>query len=164
MLSSRSLRTMQRRDLATGMASAGFNTGSTTWLVSVSAPVATWISSDALAPSAQPIPTIASLAVVQPVTGWLSLVGAAASNAATLGPNALRDQVTQQEGATIAASPRSSRSVSASPDSAATTTMPRRAVSSRSKRVPSAPSTRSPSNKTPSSATTPKPTHCAWSC
>lgn len=97
-LSSRSLRTMQRRDLATGMASAGFNTGSTTWLVSVSAPVATWISSDALAPSAQPIPTIASLAVVQPVTGWLSLVGAAASNAATVGPNALRDQVTQQGG------------------------------------------------------------------
>lgn len=97
-VSSRSVRTMQRRDLATGIASVGFNTGATTWLLSVTAPVASWISSDALAPAAQPIPTVASLAVVQPITGWLSLVGAAASNAATVGPNALRDQVNSQEG------------------------------------------------------------------
>lgn len=98
LVSSHSVRTMQRRDLATGIASVGFNTGATTWLLSVTAPVAQWISADELAPAVQAIPTVASLAVVQPVTGWLSLVGAAASNAATVGPNALQDQVNRPEG------------------------------------------------------------------
>jgi len=92
--SNSTLRTVQRRDLATGIVSAGFNTGQTQWLLSVTAPVASWISSDALAPRPQTIPTVASLAVVQPVTGWLSLVGAAATNAATVGGGSmLSDQV-----------------------------------------------------------------------
>ncbi len=90
---SSSLRTVQRRDLATGIASVGFNTGQTQWLVSVTAPMASWLSSDALAPKPQPVPTVASLAVVQPITGWLSLVGAAASNAATLQGSMLRDEL-----------------------------------------------------------------------
>jgi len=92
-ISSSSLRTVQRRDLATGIASVGFNTGQTQWLVSVTAPMASWLSSDALAPKPQPVPTVASLAVVQPITGWLSLVGAAASNAATLQGSMLRDEL-----------------------------------------------------------------------
>jgi hypothetical protein len=92
-LSSSTLRTVQRRDLATGIASVGFNTGHTQWLMSVTAPVASWITSDALAPQPQQVPTVASLAVVQPVTGWLSLVGAAATNAATLGGSMLRDEL-----------------------------------------------------------------------
>jgi hypothetical protein len=90
---SSTLRTVQRRDLATGIASVGFNTGHTQWLMSVTAPVVNWVNSDALAPKAQSVPTVASLAVVQPVTGWLSLVGAAATNAATLGGSMLRDEL-----------------------------------------------------------------------
>ena len=90
---SSTLRTVQRRDLATGIASAGFNTGQTQWLLSVTAPVARWITSDALAPTPQSIPTVASLAVLQPVTGWLSLVGAAATNSATVGGAMLRDEL-----------------------------------------------------------------------
>lgn len=92
-LSSSTLRTVQRRDLAAGIASLGFNTGQTQWLVSVSAPVASWLRSDALAPKPQAVPTVASLAVVQPVTGWLSLVGAAATNAATVQGAMLRDEL-----------------------------------------------------------------------
>jgi hypothetical protein len=90
---SSSLRTVQRRDLATGIASVGFNTGQTQWLVSVTAPVASWLRSDALAPKPQAVPTVTSLAVVQPITGWLSLVGAAATNAATLQGSMLRDEL-----------------------------------------------------------------------
>jgi hypothetical protein len=88
------LRTLQRRDLATAMASLGFTTHRTTWLVSVTAPVAKWISSDALAPTPRPVPTVASVAVVQPVTQWLSLVAAAASSPVTVGGTMLRDDVT----------------------------------------------------------------------
>jgi hypothetical protein len=95
-VSNRTLRTVQRRDLATGIASAGFNTGATAWLFSVTAPVATWISRDALAPRPQAVPTVASVAVVQPVTGWLSLVGSAASNAATVGGTSLRDDLSDR--------------------------------------------------------------------
>jgi hypothetical protein len=90
---SSTLRTVQRRDLATGIASAGFNTGQAQWLLSVTAPVARWITSDALAPTPQTVPTVASVAVVQPVTGWLSLVGAAATNGATVGGAMLRDEL-----------------------------------------------------------------------
>lgn len=90
---SSTLRTVQRRDLATGLASMGFNTGSTEWLLSVTAPVASWVSSDELAPRPQTIPTVASLAIVQPVNGWLSLVGAAATNAATMSATVLRDEL-----------------------------------------------------------------------
>lgn len=53
---SSSLRTVQRRDLATGIASVGFNTGQTQWLVSVTTPMASWLSSDALAPSRSQCP------------------------------------------------------------------------------------------------------------
>jgi hypothetical protein len=96
MVSSRSLRTLQRRDLATGIASLGFHTGATGWLVSVSAPVASWVSSDALAPRPQAVPTVASVAVAQPVTGWLSVVGAAATNPGTVGGTALRDELSDR--------------------------------------------------------------------
>ena len=92
----RTTRSRQRRDIATGIASLGFHTGPTTWLVSVTSPVATWISSDALSPTPSLLPTVASLAVVQPVTAWLSLVGAAATNAATVGGTALRDDLDHQ--------------------------------------------------------------------
>jgi hypothetical protein len=85
---------MQRRDVATGVASMGFNTGPTTWLLAVSAPVGTWMTSEALAPKAAPVPTIASVAIVQPVTAWLSLVGAAATNPSTMGGAQFRDEVT----------------------------------------------------------------------
>lgn len=90
---SRTQRTLQRRDVATGMASMGFNTGSTTWLLSVATPLVSSLNSDDLAPKAAPVPTIASIAIVQPVTQWLSLVGAAASNTATMGGAQFRDQV-----------------------------------------------------------------------
>ncbi len=93
LVSNRTTRSLQRRDIATGIASLGFNTGPTTWLVSVTSPVATWISSDALSPSPTALPTVASLAIVQPITAWLSLVGAAATNAATVGGTAFRDDL-----------------------------------------------------------------------
>lgn len=98
----RTLRALQRRDIATGVASAGFNTGPTTWLVSVTAPVATWITSDALSPKPRTSPTIASLAVVQPVTAWLSVVGAASTNSASVGSTALRDDVGEGRGRNFA--------------------------------------------------------------
>lgn len=86
-------RTMQRRDVATSIASVGFDTGPTTWLLSVTAPVASWISADALGPRPQRLPTVASLAVVQPLGGWLSLVAAAATNPSSMGGMQLRDQI-----------------------------------------------------------------------
>ena len=89
----RSTRSLQRRDIATGIASMGFHTGPTTWLVSMTSPVATWVTSDALAAKPRIAPTIASVAIVQPVTGWLSLVGAAATNSASVGSTALRDDL-----------------------------------------------------------------------
>ena len=87
------LRTVQQRDLATAIASLGFNTGSTQWLMSVTAPFASWLTADALAPRPQPVPAVATLAVVQPISGWLSLFGAAATNAATVGGPMLRDEL-----------------------------------------------------------------------
>jgi len=96
LVSNRTTRSLQRRDIATGIASLGFHTGPTTWLVSVTSPVATWISNDVLSPRAGMLPTVASLAVVQPLTAWLSLVGAAATNAATVGGTALRDDLENQ--------------------------------------------------------------------
>jgi hypothetical protein len=80
------------------MASVGFQAGAAQWLVSVTAPVASWISSDALAPTPASVPTVASVAVVKPVNAWLSLVGAAASNAATIDGGALRDAVQDRQG------------------------------------------------------------------
>jgi hypothetical protein len=93
LLTTRSTRSLQRRDIATGVASMGFNTGPTTWLVSMSAPVATWITSDALAPKPHVSPAMASVAVVQPLNAWLSVVGAAATNSASVGSTALRDDL-----------------------------------------------------------------------
>jgi hypothetical protein len=92
-VTNRTMRSLQRRDVATGLASAGFQTGATQWLVSVTAPVATWVSSDALSPNPRPLPTVASVAMVRPLTGWLSLVGAAASNTATMDGGSLREAV-----------------------------------------------------------------------
>ncbi len=97
LVSTTTTRSLQRRDLATGMASLGFQTGPTMWLVSVTSPVASWVTSDALAPMPGVIPTVASLAVVQPITQWLSVVGAAASNPATVGGTALRDAAQSAE-------------------------------------------------------------------
>ncbi|MBU6365120.1 MAG: glycogen-binding domain-containing protein [Gemmatimonadetes bacterium] len=94
MVSTQTLRTLQRRDLATAMGSLGFTTHRTTWLVSVTAPVAKWVSSDALAPTPRPVPTVAAITMVQPVTQWLSLVAAAASSPVTVGGTVLRDDVT----------------------------------------------------------------------
>ncbi|WP_411281302.1 glycogen-binding domain-containing protein [Gemmatimonas sp.] len=102
LVSNRTTRSLQRRDIATGIASLGFHTGATTWLVSVTSPVATWISSDALLPKPSALPTVASLAVVQPITAWLSLVGAAATNAATVGGTALRDDLDNQRARSFA--------------------------------------------------------------
>lgn len=90
--STQSTRVLRRRDIATGITSLGFHTGPTNWLISVTAPLATWLNTDAQSPVAA-LPTVASVAVVQPVTAWLSLVGAAATNAATVGGTALRDDV-----------------------------------------------------------------------
>ena len=95
-VTNRTIRSLQRRDVATGLASAGFQTGATQWLVSVTAPVATWISSDALGPNPRPVPTVASVAMVRPITGWLSLVGAAASNTATMDGGSLREAVRER--------------------------------------------------------------------
>ncbi len=92
-VTTRTTRSLQRRDIATGIASLGFETGPTMWLVSVTAPVASWITSDALAPKPRVAPTIASVAVVQPVNAWLSVVGAAATNSSSVGNTALRDDL-----------------------------------------------------------------------
>jgi hypothetical protein len=92
-VSTRTTRSLQRRDIATGIASVDFSTGPATWLVSVTSPVATWITSDALAPKPRIAPTVASIAVVQPVTAWLSVIGAAATNSASVGTTALRDDL-----------------------------------------------------------------------
>lgn len=91
--STRTTRSFQRRDIATGIASMGFHAGPSTWLVSVTSPLATWITSDDLSPKARVAPTIASVAVVQPLTGWLSVVGAAATNSATVGATTMRDDL-----------------------------------------------------------------------
>lgn len=92
-MTTRTTRSLQRRDFATGIASMGFHAGPSTWLVSVTSPVATWITSDDLSPKPRVAPTIASIAVVQPLTGWLSVVGAAATNSATVGTTAMRDDI-----------------------------------------------------------------------
>lgn len=89
----RTTRSLQRRDIATAIASMDFSTGPAMWLMSVSSPVATWVTSDALAPKPRIAPTIASIAVVQPVTAWFSVIGAAATNSATVGTTALRDDL-----------------------------------------------------------------------
>lgn len=97
-VTTRTVRGLQRRDIATGIAAMAFNTGSAAWLVSVTSPVATWITSDALAPKPRISPTIASLAVVQPLAAWLSIVGAASSNSASVGTTILRDDIAGRRG------------------------------------------------------------------
>ncbi len=89
----RTTRSLQRRDIATGIASMGFTTGPSTWLISVTSPVASWVTNDALSSKPRISPTIASIAVVQPVTAWLSVVGAAATNSSSVGNTALRDDL-----------------------------------------------------------------------
>jgi hypothetical protein len=93
MVTTQTVRGLQRRDIATGIAAMGFNTGSASWLVSVTSPVATWITSDALSPKPRVAPAIASLAVVQPLATWLSIVGAASTNSASVGTTILRDDI-----------------------------------------------------------------------
>ncbi|MEP6778900.1 MAG: hypothetical protein ABJC26_03355 [Gemmatimonadaceae bacterium] len=89
----RTLRGVQRREIATGLASLGWSMGRTAWLASVTVPMAAWISRDALAPRPRIAPAVASLAVVHPITAWLSAVGSASTNAATVGSTTLRDDV-----------------------------------------------------------------------
>ena len=87
------LRALQQRDIASSVASLGFNTGHTQWLVSVTAPVATWISGDVSGQKLQMPTSIASLAVAQPVAAWLSVVGAASTNSSTVGSMTLRNEL-----------------------------------------------------------------------
>ncbi|MBC8088636.1 MAG: hypothetical protein H7Z40_15335 [Phycisphaerae bacterium] len=89
----RTLRALQRREVATGLASVGWQTGGTSWLGSVSAPLYAWITRDAASPTPRLAPVVASLAVVQPVTAWLSAVGSASTNASSVGSSALGDNV-----------------------------------------------------------------------
>lgn len=93
LITTQTVRGLQRRDIATGIAAMGFNTGSASWLVSVTSPVATWITSDALSPKPRVAPAIASLAVVQPLATWLSVVGAASTNSASVSTTILRDDI-----------------------------------------------------------------------
>ncbi len=89
----RTLRSAQQRDIASSIASMGFNTGSTQWLISLTAPVATWVSTDALGVKPKVPPAIASLAIAHPVAAWLSIVGAASTNSSSVGSIALRDEI-----------------------------------------------------------------------
>lgn len=88
----RTSRTREYRDVATGIASANFRTGSTDWLVSVTGPIATWENGDASSPRRARPPTVASIAVMHPLTAWLAAVGSASTNAYTVGTYALRDE------------------------------------------------------------------------
>ncbi|MGV3709301.1 MAG: hypothetical protein ACO1Q7_10705 [Gemmatimonas sp.] len=87
----RTLRGVQRREIATGLASVGWRTGSTAWLTSVAAPLYTWISKDVLTPRPRIAPAVVSLAVAQPITAWLSAVGSASTNPASVGSTAISD-------------------------------------------------------------------------
>ncbi len=89
----RTLRGVQRREIATGLASLGWSTGRTNWLASVTAPMAAWITRDALAPRPRIAPAVASLAVVHPITAWLSAIASASTNASTVGNTTFRDDV-----------------------------------------------------------------------
>lgn len=87
----RTLRALQKREVATGLASVGFQTGGTAWLGSLSAPIYAWITRDAAFRAPRLSPAIASLAVTQPLTAWLSAVGSASTNATTVGSSAVGD-------------------------------------------------------------------------
>lgn len=89
----RTYRAVQRREVATGLASMAFATGPTSWLLSVTSPIATWVSGDEAGPRQQTVPTVASIAVTQPVTGWFSLVGSASTAPTNLGTTALRNDI-----------------------------------------------------------------------
>jgi hypothetical protein len=86
-------RGVQRREIATSLASIGFSTGRTKWLVSMAAPVASWITADALSPRPRTAPPVAALTVVQPLTAWLSAVGSASTFSSKVGNTALRDDI-----------------------------------------------------------------------
>ena len=90
----RTLRGIQRREIATGLASVAWRTGRTAWLTSVSAPIYSWISEDALTPKPRIVPMVVSLAVAQPVTAWLSAIGSASTNPSSVGGTALSDNAT----------------------------------------------------------------------
>lgn len=92
----RTTRGVQRREYASGIAAMGFSTGSASWLVSVTAPVATWASEDAVSARPHPRPTVASVAVVQPLAAWFSVVGAASTNSTSLNQTIIRDDLGAQ--------------------------------------------------------------------
>lgn len=85
------LRGIQRREIATGLASLGWRTGRTAWLSSLSAPIYTWISKDVLTPKPRVAPMVVSLAVAQPITAWLSAIGSASTNPTSVGNTAISD-------------------------------------------------------------------------
>lgn len=87
----RTLRAVQRREIATGLASLGWRTGSTAWLTSISAPLYSWITKDGVAARPRVSPVVASLAVTQPLTAWLSAIGSASTSPSTVGSTALSD-------------------------------------------------------------------------
>ena len=87
----RTMRGVQRREIATGLASVGWRTGRTAWLSSVSAPIHSWISKDVLTPKPRIAPMVVSLAVAQPLTAWLSAIGSASTNPSSVGGTALSD-------------------------------------------------------------------------
>jgi hypothetical protein len=89
----RTLRAVQRRDVASGMATMGFATGPTSWLLAVTSPLATWISGDERLPRPPVQPAVVSLTVAQPLTGWFSLVGSASSGPTGVGSTVLRDDL-----------------------------------------------------------------------
>ncbi|MEO7362534.1 MAG: hypothetical protein ABI120_19545, partial [Gemmatimonadaceae bacterium] len=94
----RTLRAVQRREIATGLASVGWRTGSAAWLTSVSAPLYSWVTRDGLAAKPHIAPAVASLAVTQPVTAWLSAVGSASTSPSSVGSTALSDDAALSRG------------------------------------------------------------------
>lgn len=86
----RTFRAVQRREVATGLASMAFATGRTSWMLAVSAPLAAWVSGDEVGARPRVAPAVASVAVSQPVTGWFSLVGSASTAPTSVSTTALR--------------------------------------------------------------------------
>ena len=97
----RTLRGIQRREIATGLASLGWRTGRTAWLSSVSAPLYTWISRDVLSPKPSVARAVVSLAVAQPLTAWISAIGSASTNPSSIGGTALSDNAVMNRRGTM---------------------------------------------------------------
>jgi hypothetical protein len=99
---SRTTRGLQSREIATGLASMGWNTGRTVWLALITAPVASWINVDALSPRPRLAPPVASLSIVHPITAWLSGIAAASTFSSNVGNTALRDDIASSRNSNFA--------------------------------------------------------------